>query len=153
MKINFTYNAQVKEGFDSRLPTATQDLASDSVDEIYGENVLEKVPDLVLFIDECYRILKKGAKAVFSSPHAFSSRAWISPLTKRCLSDGSLAFADKPWRELNKFSEANVLADFQVDGQYALAEEVLQRADPAKLFWLAKYNNVIQAILFTLTKR
>lgn len=153
MKIYFTYGEGTREGFETCSPLITENISDESVEEIQGEDVLEKVPDLIAFIDECYRILKPGAKAIFSCPFYASTRAWVSPLTRRCLSESSLGFASKDWREQVKYTEATVKADFQVEGQFAVEQSITQRADDVRAFWAQKYNNVVQAILFTLTKK
>ena len=153
MKIFFTYTAEKKEGFESRVPGGTKDLEADSVDEIQAENVLEKVDDIIVFIEECYRILRKDSKIIFSSPYYASSNAWTSPKTKRGICENSLVFASKVWREANKFSEADILADFEVTGQFAVEAEVTYRNVDVQAFWTKRYNNVAQAVLFTLTKK
>ena len=153
MKIYFTYGTETREGLESRIPLMTKDIPADSVDEIQGENVLEKVPDLIAFIDECYRLLRVGSKAIFSAPHYGHVVSWQSPLTKRAIGERSLNFADKTWREANKYTEAVVMADFEVAGQFAVEEACLQRSDDARFFWMQRYLNVAQAVLFTLTKR
>ncbi len=153
MKIYFTYNSDSREGFESKLPMITCHLPAESIEEIQGENILEKIPDLVQFIDECYRLLPKGGKATFSSPYYASSRAWISPITVRGISEHTLAFADKAWRETNKYTERTILADFEVTGSFAIEDECMQRSEDARRFWMSRYLNVAQCVLFTLTKR
>lgn len=152
MKIYFTYNSETRDGYESHSPEITSDIPDDSVDEVIGEGVLEKVPNLHTFIEELYRILKKGEKAKLTSAYYASNRAWLSPLTKRALCEASLNFANKEWREQNKYSEVTVKADFRVDGNFSIEDQCVQRSEAAKLFWLARYNNVIQSIAFTLTK-
>jgi SAM-dependent methyltransferase len=152
MKIHFTYSSETKEEFESKVPMRTSDLANESVDEISGQDVLEKIPDLVAFVDECYRILKPGGKCNFSSPFYASSGAWVSPITVRGISERTLNFASKVWREQVKFSDATVLANFDVVGQVAIEETSMQRAEEVRAFWLARYLNTAQAIMFTLTK-
>lgn len=153
MKIYFTYNSDSREGFTSKVPLMTSDLAAESIEEIQGENVLEKIPDLVAFVEECYRLLPKGGKAIFSSPYYASSRAWVSPITARGISEHTLAFADKTWRENNKYTERTILSDFEVTGSFAIEDECMQRSEDARRFWMARYLNVAQCVLFTLTKR
>ncbi len=154
MKLYFTYGNETREGCKSIVPGTTYlDYADHSAEEICGENILEKVPNLVQFIDECHRLLPSGGKAIFSAPYFATANAWVSPLTVRGISESSLCFADKAWREANKFSEAFVRSDFQVEGQFAVFQDNENRHEEVRRFWTQRYLNTVQAILFTLTKR
>lgn len=152
MKIHFTYSTTPKDDFTLMVPDFTSTVEASSVDEISGD-CLHQVTNLPAFLDECYRLLKPQGKAVFTCPHFTHAKAWHSPLSKRGLSEGSLNFADKLWREQTKFTELTPLCDFSVEGQFAVAEQAQLRSDEAKQFWAFRYNNVVEAILFTLTKR
>jgi hypothetical protein len=153
MKIYFTFTNRTKEGFESKNPLYTSTIETDSVDEIAGEDVLEKVDNLIHFIEEMFRIMKKGTIANFSSPFYASSNAWLSPLTKRGLSERSLNFSNKAWREQVGYTEAEIVADFDVVTNVAIAEQCMQRSAEARTFWLEHYTNVAQCVLYTLTKR
>ena len=152
-KIYFTYGAESKDGFITQLPMTTSILEKETVTEIYGQEVLEKVPDLVAFIEECYRLLKPGGTATFSSCYFNTARAWISPRVVRGIGEFSLNFADKQWREANKFSELQVIADFEVKGNFAIEETFMTRSDDARQWFVRYYGNVVQTVLFVLTKR
>lgn len=151
-KIHFSYSTTPKEGFELRVPGMDVGTEYDSVDEVSGD-CLHQVPDLQNFIEYCYRVLKPGAKAIFTAPHFSHAKAWTSPLTKRAMCEHSLNFASKDWREQNKYTEITVIADFLVEGQFAIADQAQVRSDEAKNFWAFRYNNVVEAILFTLTKK
>lgn len=153
MKIHFTYSEDKKEGFDSFVPLTTNSLGDESVDEISGDGVIEKVHSLIIFIEECYRLLKVGGIATFSSPHYASNLAWQSPLNVRGISELSLYFASKEWRKQSKYSEAMLICDFDVVGNFAIEQSCMQRSEDARSFWIQRYNNVAQAVIFTLTKR
>jgi SAM-dependent methyltransferase len=155
VKIFFTYSTDAKEGHDSRLPGYTnKEMYQDgSVDEIIGDNVIEKVPNLVAFIEECYRLLKPGGKAVFTSPHYSSGAAWASPLVVRGVCESTLNFSSKEWRTQYKFSEVPTVIDFEVTGQMAVDQDTLCRNDEAKAFWMKRFTNVVQHIILTLVKK
>lgn len=153
MKILFTHNDEVKDGFESKNPDYISEIPTESVDEIEGTCVLEKVPNLIDFIENSYRILKFGSKATFTCSYYASTRAWASPLTIRGLSEYSLSFSQKQWREDNKYTEAVIKADFDVSVQFLLEQTVTQKAEPVRLFWMNKYLNVVQSVMFTLTKK
>lgn len=153
MKIYFSYGSEIREGYESTLPSITSHLSNDSIEEIQGQDVLEKVPSLIRFIEECYRILKPEGKAIFSSPIYSSTKAWSSPLAIRGISEYTLNFSSKDWREQNKYTEAMILANFEVNGQVAIEQSYMQRSDEARAFGVKCYNNIAQALLFTLTKK
>lgn len=150
VKVYYTYDTTEKEGFVCRTPNSFSE--NDSVDEIEG-NVIEKVPDLVQFIEECYRVLRVGGTAKFTAPYYTSALAWGSPLNIRGVSEATLNFASKDWRVANKYTEADVRCDFEVVGNFIVDQGYTQRADEVKSFWLKHYNNVAQAVIFTLTKK
>jgi hypothetical protein len=127
-KILFTFGQDKKEGFDSIVPLTTKDFAAESVEAIEGPNVIEKVKDLPAFIDECYRLLKFGGTCTFTAPHYGSSNAWISPLTVRGISEATLNFASKAWREQTKFSDVTMLCDFEVFGNFAIEADYMNRS-------------------------
>lgn len=151
-RLLFTYENKTKEGYTSIVPLQTSHLTADTILEIEGYDVLEKVENFIAFLDDCYRLLLPGSKASFTSPHYASSQAWQSPLNKRAISEKSLNFASKAWREANKYTEASVICDFTVTGSFAMEEAVLQRSDEARAFWMTRYTNVAQAIMFELVK-
>ena len=153
MKIYFSFGSETREDFGTLHPSATANIEADSIEEIQGQDVLEKVPNLISFIEECYRILKPGAKAIFSSPHFVNVAAWRSPLTIRGIGEQSLNFSDKKWREETKYTEASVSCDFEVQGSFALEQDVMNRSEEARQFWMRRYVNVAQAVMFTLIKK
>jgi SAM-dependent methyltransferase len=152
VKIYLTYGTEGREGFEAKTPVSIGALPDESVDEIQAENVLEKVPELHRFIEDCYRVLRPGGKVIFSSPFYASAGAWRSPLTVRGVGEQSLNWANKKWREDNKFTELNLICNFEVQGQFAIEETWMQKSDEAKSFAMQRYLNVVQAILFTLVK-
>lgn len=150
-RIYFTYDNKTREGFDTYHPD-TRKLGANFVEEIAGEFVLEKVPDLVDFIEHCYGVLKPEGKAIFAAPFHNSHQAWTDPRNIRALSNTSLNFANKDWREQNGQPDL-CSADFVVNCDFAMDLLVSQRAEDVKQFWLHRYNNVVQSVLFTLTKK
>ena len=153
VNIYLTFEEKTKENYDSRIPSVTSDIASDSIDDIFGDGVLEKVKDLPAFINECYRILKVGSKANFHGAYYNSAKAWSSPFNIRGVSEMSLNFASKDWREQTKYSEATILANFDVAANFAIEESCVQRAEETRNFWMQRYSNIVQIVCFTLTKK
>lgn len=153
MKIHFNYGTGLKDGLTSTKPGTTAVIADGVVEEITGDYVLEKVPDLVEFIKECYRLLPTGGKASFTAHYYAGVNAWASPLNRRGISETSLNFASKDWRTANNFTDVIFDVDFEVVGNFATDASIASRADEVKNFWLNKYLNVVQLVVFNLTKK
>lgn len=152
-KIYYSFDNKQREGFVTFKPdhptTATPIYP---VDEITGEGVLEKVDDLIWFIEMCYKALKPGGTATFTAPAFNSFQAWSDPRNIRGISQASLNFADKKWRDENNCPDL-CKADFEVGCNYAIDGILNQKSEEAKVFWLARYNNTIQSMMFVLKKK
>lgn len=156
MKIFISYNDKaIKEGFVTKdlLCFISDKLPTEGVEEIYGEGVLEKTSSLTALIQECHRVLKPGAKAVFNSPHFANGLAWAHPGNIRGISEHSLAFASREWRDKNPGIDIAGSVDFEVTANVAIEPAIGTRADDVRLFWMQRYLNTVQAIIFTLTKK
>lgn len=153
MKLYLSYGTEEKEGFERCHPEEIYKFSDDSVEELHGEYVLEKVPDLVTFLEGIWRVLVVEGKANFSAPHYANVAAWRSPLTVRALSEQSLNFACLDWRKASNYTEVEVRANFEVMGNFALEQDVMNRSDEARAFWMKRYMNIAQVILFTLIKK
>lgn len=155
MKVFITYNAEAKkEGFETRPLEFIGDAKVSSIDELAVEGVAERLPGIIGFVSDCYRILKPGGVMVITAPYYASSLAWAHPENVRGVSEATFNFANRDWREKNGCRGLlRDEVDFEVVGAFSLSTEVLQRSNEAKNFWLQKYNNVVQAVIFTLTKK
>lgn len=153
MKIYFNYNLNAtREGFETYHPEDSKWYENANVDEIAGENVLEKIKDIIYFIEMCEAVLKPGGVCNFTAPYYDNWQAYEDPRNIRSLSQGSLNFADKKWRE-QKGCAPLAKCDFEVGCNMAIDLLAVQRSDAAKEFWMNRYKNVIQSLLFTLKKK
>lgn len=152
VKLYFSDDKKEREGFESKHPTGIGNFKDESIEEVTGENILEKIPDLVGWITELYRILKPGGMGTFTAPYYNSFQAWQDPRNIRGISQASLNFADKNWREQNGCPDL-ARCDFEVACNFAIDLTATQRSEIAKEFWLNRYNNVVQSVMFTLKKR
>lgn len=153
MKVLFTYGNETREGFTSKSPSIIEHIESDSVEEAFGGAVLEKIPDLISFVDQLYRVMRPGAKATFTSMYFASAMAWMSPLTKRGISEFSLSFASKAWRDSSGWSEGTCLADFDISTGVQMTDELQARSDEHRAFAVKHWNNTMSAIHFYLVKK
>lgn len=151
MKLYFSFDGKEREGFITCNPTLYE-CPSGEAEEIAGEFILEKVPNLTQFIENIHDSLKLEGMATFTAPYYAAFQAWQDPRNIRGISQASLNFADKTWRETNGCPDL-AKCDFEVGCNFAVDLLAVQRSEPAKEFWLHRYNNVVQSIMFTLKKR
>jgi SAM-dependent methyltransferase len=130
-------------------------------DEIFCSHFIEHIPmeyingkdKLFAFIDECYRILKKGGKLTLIFPNALSIRAFQDPTHRRFIPATTAYYFNKEWRNANKLDHYNVECDFDfiigesVNGNWQI------RSNDAKQFAGQHYWNVVDDLHFILTKK
>lgn len=148
-KLLVTEERQERTGYEWGDP---YNLPVGAFDEIGVEGVIERCPHLVGFICSLDAVLAPGGKIIISAPHYASTGAWEHPYTKRGISESSLNFVSKAWRESKK-TLLELSLDLEVVGQVAIEQSLNTRNQETKDFWLRRYNNVAQCILFTLTKK
>jgi hypothetical protein len=154
MKIYFSYNEDpTPEGFTKANPDDMQSIEAGTVEECHGTNILEKVSDLPLFLDNVYAILTPGGKAVFQSGYYGCATSYMSPLVKRSLSEHSMNWCSKEWRELNKWSEVKTDINFDIAVGLATDSSLNLRSDEVQQLWRGTRLNCVLQVHFTLTKK
>ena len=115
-----------------------------SVDEIFSSHTLEHVDSFQHFLNECWRVLKPGAKAHLVVPHGRSDRALQDPTHKRIITEASFLYVMKTWRERNGIDYAGFTCDFDpIDYGYVFAPQWETRSDEARAFAATHYWNVV----------
>lgn len=78
------------------------------------------------FFDECYRIMKPGAKLYIVTPCGRNDRAFQDPTHRRFIFQQNFAYLSKAWRLREKLDHYNVACDFDgtVEARSAIGEEV-----------------------------
>lgn len=122
-------------------------------DEILCSHYVEHVVNLIGFMDEIYRIAKKGCKVTVIAPYYSSMRAVQDPTHVRSICEASFLYYNKQWREANKLDHYGIKSDFDFQYGYMLSPEWASRAQEARDFAIKHYINVINDIQVTLTKR
>lgn len=126
---------------------------SNSVDELFISHYVEHTPDLIKFMDECWRILKKGGKITIIAPYYNSVRCWQDPTHTRAISEATFLYFNKDWRVTNKLDHYNIKSDFDFTYGYSLAADWATRNQEAIGFAIRHYTNVVNDICLTLTKK
>jgi predicted SAM-dependent methyltransferase len=129
------------------------EIADNSVDEIMVSHYIEHVSDLMKFVDELYRITKKGSKITVIAPYYTSVRAWQDPTHKHAISEMTFLYFNKGWREQNRLTHYPIKADFDFSYGYVMYPEFASRVEDYRAFAMKHYWNVISDIQVNLTRR
>lgn len=152
VKIYLTFGKEEPpEGFERKLNLEGVD--PDSVDELRGNCYLEKVPSLVILMAEVWRALKVGGTAEFFSQYYTHAAAYLSPLVVRSISELSLNFVSKDWRESAKYDEVPIDYDFDLMSGLSLDPVFENRSDETRTFAQRHYLNSVPSIQFKCTKK
>ncbi|MEE9396881.1 MAG: methyltransferase domain-containing protein [Methylococcales bacterium] len=108
MKLNLGCGNKKKEGFIGvdKYPCGAVDkisdinetlpFATDSIDEIWADNIIEHVNDISRFMRECHRISKDNGVMTIFTPHYSSNASWRDPTHLHHLSYFSMDHFEKP---------------------------------------------------------
>lgn len=132
-----------------------------SVDEIWCSHYVEHIPHgvglqdgMVDFMNECYRIMKKGAIAKFLTPYYASNRAFQDPYHVRFVTEASYLYFTKSWREMTRLTHYPITADFEiVKYDHSVNQAFVGRASDAMQQMVMMNWNVIDDLLVTLKKK
>lgn len=129
-----------------------------SVSEVYSSHFFEHVPGRLRpkFMDELYRVLKKGGKATIVVPYGGNNRA-VQDFTHEWppVVAESFLYFNKKWRTENKLTHGDyaMKCDFDFGYGFALSTDWAARSQDAQTFAMQHYVNVASDIQVTLTKR
>ena len=124
-----------------------------SVDELFCSHYVEHTPDLIAFMDECWRILKPGGKMTVIAPYYNSIRCWQDPTHTRAISEATFLYFNSEWRKVNKLDHYFIKSDFDFSYGFSLTPEWANRSADAQIFAIRHYTNVVNDIVVNLVKR
>jgi SAM-dependent methyltransferase len=127
----------------------------ESVEEIHSSHFFEHVPAKLRFrfMDEIWRILVPGGKALFICPYADSHRAIQDPTHEwPPICEETFLYFNEPWRKANKLDHYPVRCNFNFHWGDAWAQDWMGRSDDSRAFARRHYNGVISDIHVTLEK-
>lgn len=166
VKVNIACGQNKQEGFIGidKIKTSATDIVhnlddipwpfdDNFVDEILCSHYVEHVKDLIVFMDEIWRIMKVGGKLTIVAPYHSSIRCWQDPTHVRAISEFSFLYFNKKWREDNKLDHYGIRSDFDFVYGYQIDPAWATRAEEARVFAMKHYWNVITDIHVTLTKK
>ena len=85
-------------------------------DEIYADNVIEHLDDIVKIMDEIYRISKPGGKIIVKVPYFRSRYAFIDPTHKHYFTVESFTYFDPSHIHHTRYNYSKSL--FKTTGKY-----------------------------------
>lgn len=141
------------QGFDPRRYPWT--LKADSVSEAYSRYLLQRIParDRGRFMDELWRVLVVGGKALIIVPYWANARAVQDPLAEwPPFSEQSFLYFNKGFRTDNQL-DYNMTCDFDFVYGYTLDPETAAPPDDTRPFWIKHYGNAVSDLHVTLIKR
>ena len=129
---------------------------SASVDEAQAVYVLNYLTqkELVHFVNELHRVLKKGAKALIVVPHWCASKAYADVRIKSVLAEAWFPQLNKGQRDAqNSVDTSGLKCDFDFTLGYGLHPLIIPRAEEYKHNALMWWKEAAQDTCITLTKR
>jgi len=159
-KIYLSFGSELTpDGYEKESVSNCFHLPDGSVNELTGMHVLDKIPDLIGFGINLYRILAPDAKATFEQIYFRHPMAWLNPRTIRGISDHTMGFLSAEWRKNQAWAiskedlEALELIDFTLSCGFSVDPNFEHRNEEAKNFALAHYSSSIPSIRFILGKK
>lgn len=168
MKLDLGCGINKKEGFigvDSRSfqgVDVVADLtkpwpwADDTVDEVHCSHMVEHLTaeQRIFFVNELYRVLKKGGTATIITPHWASTRAY-GDLTHQWppVCEMWFFYLDKDWRAVNAPHNDGYTCDFAATWGYGMHQSLLTRNPEFQQFALNFYKEAAQDIHATVIKK
>lgn len=153
-KLYLSYGKEVApEGFNKIHPSEISLQEANSVDEIQASNILEKVCCLRSFLDDVYRVLVPDGKLLATCGYYGCSSSYVSPLVRRSMSEYSLNWCSKAWREQNNYTEIETDINFEVSAGLVTDSAVNLRSDDVQVLWRTTRMNCVIAVQFSLVKK
>lgn len=128
-----------------------------SVDSINCSHFIEHIDgmDRPRFMEECYRILKLGAKMTVITPY-WSSMRYQQDFSHKfpAICESSFLYFNTKWREDNKLTHGvyDIKCNFEYTYGYILDQEVSIRNQEYQYAAIKHYNNAVSDLIVTLTK-
>lgn len=114
------------------------------VSDIITIHYVEHTRDLIMFVNECYRILEPDGKLRIVHPYLKSDRAFQDPTHVRFIPDSTWWYFNKEWRDEQKLDHCyDMPANFEVENiGAAIMEPWIHKSIESQQFALRHYWNV-----------
>jgi len=138
------------------LSKAPWPLPSASVDEVFSSHFFEHLtgPERMRFMDEMYRVMIPGGKALIIVPDYASERAVQDPTHAwPPVCKASFLYFNKNWRTQNRLDHYPIECDFDFSYGYILPQEWAKRSSKDQMFAITHYLNVVYDLQINLIRR
>jgi predicted SAM-dependent methyltransferase len=130
----------------------------DSVMAINCSHFFEHIPGKLRpdFMDECFRVMKKGGQMIVTVPYGHGSRAYQDYTHEwPPVVETSFLYFNKGWREMNKLTHGayDIKCDFDFGYGWSLDPDVNVRNQEYQQFAIKNYVNAATDLQVSLTKR
>lgn len=156
-----SFPTEIKDAVEPNPVEGLWMLANDSVDEVHCSHFLEHLTGTqrVTFFNELYRVMKKGAKATFITPHWASNRAY-GDFTHQWppVSEMMYFYVSKNWRTTqaphtdSEWNPEGYTCDFDAGWGYGMRQDLIVRNSEYQQFAMQNYKEAILDMHATLTK-
>jgi len=127
-----------------------------TVDEIRCSHFFEHLTGAqrIRFMEECFRVLKAGAKMAIAVPHHNSNRAIQDPTHQwPPVCEQSFLYFNAKWMEDNKLQHYGIKCDFDFSYGYSMDPDVAVRNAEYQQYAIKHLSNSALDLHVTLTKR
>lgn len=126
-----------------------------SVEELVSPMMMNYIPAKwrQKYVEEMYRVLVPGGKALIWVPYYTSMRAsqdYMEEWPPYC--EASFMYFNKEWMKVNH-PERNIQCDFDLSFSYQAEPETSTKADEMRSFMVKHYVNAVRDLQVTLTKK
>lgn len=136
--------------------------ADNSVEDVHCSHFLEHLTqdERAYFMNELFRVLTPGGKALFITPHWCSNRAY-GDITHKwpAISEMFFFYLNAAWRQGNaphtdlQWNPLGFNCDFDFGANYNTDPELIGKSDETQRFMMKYYKEAAQDIVCTITKR
>lgn len=133
-----------------------------SVEEVNCSHFLEHLTgtERVHFYNELYRVLKAGGRALITTPHWASNRAYGDPTHQwPPVSEMSMYYLNREWRQTQaphtdrQYNPTGYDCDFDATWGYAMRQDLLTRNGEYQQYAMTNYKEACQDMVATVVKK
>lgn len=135
------------------LETFPWPLEDESVIEAVCLHYVEHTKNLIAFVEELYRVMRKGALCTVRAPYYTSIRAWQDPTHTRAITENTFLYFNAQWRQANGLAHYPIRSDFDCAISFLVDPVWGNVSEKERTFAMRHYFNVIHDIQVRLTKR
>lgn len=138
------------------LTVAPYPFEKESAEEIHSAHFFEHLngAQRIVFMEECWRILKPEGKMTIITPYWSSTRAIQDPTHQwPPICEASYFYFNKKWRDDNRLTHYGIKCNFEYSFQYTLDDELKTYDSKSQMIAFKHFSNAILDLHVALIKR